>query len=240
MLLVDLGNTRGKLVGVQGDKLLAPVFWDYQQSVLPIVTELNPSSIVIASVAPEPIFQQLLRAANEIGVPLTRVTTQRQAGGITNGYKDYQRLGVDRWLAMIGARQLSQQACIVVDAGTAVTVDVLDDAGQHLGGWILPGLCLMQQALIERSNQLQISEPPHGAGFGVSTSDAIQLGARYAVVGAIEQALRLLSERENEQVATIMVTGGDADMLVPLVTGNSIVVPDLVVRGLYCMAHGRN
>lgn len=240
MLLVDLGNTRGKLVAVQDDKLQPAVIWDYQQSVLPILTELKPSSIAVASVAPEQVLQKLLTAAQKLGAPLLRIETQRKAGGITNAYKEYQRLGVDRWLAMIGARQFTQQACIVVDAGTAVTVDALDGNGQHLGGWILPGLELMQQSLVSRSGALQVAEPPESKGFGTSTSDAIQLGACYAVIGAIEQARQLLVAQSQGSVPDIFITGGDAETLLAFIEVKAEHVADLVFRGLLHLTRSEN
>ena len=95
--------------------------------------------------------------------------------GVTNQYADLQSLGVDRWLAMLAAfRQGGGGACVVVDGGSALTVDVVDGAGLHRGGYIVPGQSMMRDSLVSntRIRLLPPSGPPTkstaGAGALVS------------------------------------------------------------------------
>ena len=74
---------------------------------------------------------------------------------MTSGYRDPERLGVDRWLALIAARERSKQPTVIVDAGSACTIDLLDSEGRHLGGYILPGLTAMGEALVRGTHQIQ-------------------------------------------------------------------------------------
>ncbi|MEQ8952723.1 MAG: type III pantothenate kinase, partial [Gammaproteobacteria bacterium] len=156
-------------------------------------------------------------------------------GPVRNQYADVSRLGVDRWLAMVAAYQRSGSACMIVDAGTALTVDVLNDDGLHLGGYILPGLELMRSSL-EQHTAIRLGDLQQGLSLapGNSTNEAVGNGVNAAVVGAIRQALARLSG-ENDTVK-LYVSGGDAPVLRPLlaaVPGLHVEeVQDLVFEGL--------
>ena len=95
------------------------------------------------------------------------------ACGVTNSYRQPRRLGVDRWVAMIGAWSEFESSCLVVDAGTAVTIDAIDDTGQHLGGQILPGVALMARALA--SNTSDIPDTSRRSARGEGHSPALVL-----------------------------------------------------------------
>lgn len=82
--------------------------------------------------------------------------------GVRNGYADYQRLGMDRWLAIIGAYQLARGACLVLDLGTAITADYVNAAGEHLGGYICPGLPLMRGLLRTHTQRIRYEDPVDG------------------------------------------------------------------------------
>lgn len=161
---------------------------------------------------------------------------EKQACGVTNGYRHPRELGVDRWVAMIGARTTCQTSCVVVDAGTAVTIDVLDDDGQHRGGQIMPGLMLMAEVLAARTNDIvnvsgRVSKGRRGMGlFDNSTVGAISQGVTNAIVGAIERAHRIL--RQEGYDPTIILTGGDAAHFRSLLEDESLYRPYLVLQGL--------
>jgi type III pantothenate kinase len=168
---------------------------------------------------------------------------ERQAFGITSAYRQPRRLGVDRWVAMIGARSEFKGALCVVDAGTAMTIDALDSSGQHLGGQIMPGLELMAVAL-ERDTS-DIGAPSKSAkdmrkGMGMfagSTRQAVQAGSLNAVCGAIERAVRVM--RSAGYRPQIVLTGGDASRILKQLDGKILHRPHLVLQGLAFMLQGR-
>ncbi|ANO50432.1 type III pantothenate kinase [Woeseia oceani] len=162
------------------------------------------------------------------------------AYGVTNSYKQPRRMGVDRWVAMIGAHRMYNTALCVVDAGTAVTIDALDKNGQHLGGQILPGFSLMTSALNSDTSDLPaVKRAPRKAdddlhAFASSTGSAIYNGSLAAVCGAIERALRSL--RSAGYRPKLVLTGGDATRILDELDGAAEHCPNLVLQGLAIMA----
>lgn len=167
--------------------------------------------------------------------PMLAMPASRQAG-ISNGYLEYQRLGMDRWLAVLGASSLSKgRACLVIDFGTAVTADMLSVDGMHLGGYIAPGLTLMRDGLLTQTRRIryvadELSATVAQLSPGRCTADAVERGCQLMLQGfllaQIEQA-RLLLGDEFE----IFVTGGDAPMALAWVPSVRHV-PDLIFTGL--------
>lgn len=165
------------------------------------------------------------------------------ACGVTNSYRQPRRLGVDRWAAMIGAHAQFRKAVCIVDAGTAVTIDALEKSGQHLGGQILPGMRLMTEALTRDTSDLPAVKraPPqaHGAlsGFVNSTGSAIYTGSMAAVCGAIEKAVR--SMRSAGYRPALVLTGGDASRILPVLDTPAEHRPNLVLEGLAIMIESK-
>jgi type III pantothenate kinase len=173
-------------------------------------------------------------------IPVAWQSSVTEACGVTNAYAQPQNLGVDRWAALIAARvRYPNQACIVVDAGTAITVDLLDATGLHLGGVILPGAASMLDTL-NRAEQLfpdasrdlhefAKSVPP----FASSTQDAVLAGIVFAVQGGVKAVIEQQAAQINVKIATlpIILTGGDSTML-NLDSLQTQQVPDLVLEGL--------
>lgn len=157
---------------------------------------------------------------------------QAQAYGVTNAYSDPERLGVDRWLALLAGRARYQQACCVVDCGTAITLDVLDQAGVHQGGLILPGIGLMRQSLQEHTQiNLQQDQANEIALLARDTSDAVQGGTLYAAVALIDRVLQDVRHALGMDLKAL-ITGGDAEQVVPLLAQAFEHAPDLVLQGL--------
>ena len=159
----------------------------------------------------------------------------REACGVQCGYRHPRRLGVDRWVAMIGAWAEIESACVVVDAGTAVTIDVIDDDGQHLGGQIFPGVRLMFEALAASTSDIpavgrQLSPATGLDMFGDSTSKAVQNGAWNAVTGAVDRAITTL--RSNAYDPAMVLTGGDASRMLTALGTEPLHRPHLVLQGL--------
>ncbi|WP_428036927.1 type III pantothenate kinase [Amphritea sp.] len=153
--------------------------------------------------------------------------TSASACGVVNSYADPSRMGVDRWLAILSAWQRSQRACWVVDCGSAITVEQLDDAGQHWGGYIMPGIQLMSRNLL--SNTAEIMVDHSIAGFnatpGVNTTEAVQHGLSLLLLSLAEKVMRQAAGQP------VYVTGGDGELFCSLVEG-AIWCPDLVMDGL--------
>lgn len=153
--------------------------------------------------------------------------------GIRNSYAEPQRMGADRWVAMIAARALIRQTCYVVDCGTAVTIDALAADGRHLGGVIVPGMRLMREALYRDTQQI----PPEAGEprlFGQSTRDCVWGGAAHAVAAAIDGITERMMAVGG--VGTRVLTGGDAEAVLPCLLGRYRLEPDLIFHGLRVIA----
>jgi type III pantothenate kinase len=163
--------------------------------------------------------------------------------GIRTLYQDPSKLGADRWAAIIGARALSNTNTLIVNAGTATTIDLLGGNGVHYGGWILPGLSLMQESLQANTAQLPLairsSAPITQVGFGSNTDEAIIGGCDAAQIGAILRATHLAKEMHHP-VERIWLDGGNAKILMneiekfPGLAGLPIEpIEGLVLRGIW-------
>jgi type III pantothenate kinase len=163
------------------------------------------------------------------------VVSGKQACGVTNSYDHPSRLGVDRWVALIGARhrvlaQGSPRPALVVMVGTAVTVDALDETGRFLGGLILPGFGLMLRALEMGTAGLK-APTGEAVDFPTNTSDALMSGGADAIAGAVERMHRKLLVRTGQEPALIM-TGGAAVKLSPILDLAFETVDTLIFDGL--------
>ncbi len=170
------------------------------------------------------------------GCELQFAESVQQSNGVTNGYQDPTQLGVDRWVAMIGARAEIKTSCVVVDAGTAITIDVLSDDGQHLGGQILPGLKLMSESLSNQTSDVgRVDTIVNSGGQGMdmfanSTDGAVRQGTTNAILGSIERSMRILATAGHEP--TLYLTGGDAPQVLRSFSGEYLHRPHLVLQGL--------
>ncbi len=156
------------------------------------------------------------------------------AAGVRNRYSRPEQLGADRWTALIGARALTQAACMVVDCGTAVTADALSAAGEFLGGVIFPGLNLARASLAQAAPALDVTPGAADTCLARATADAIAAGTRFAIAGAIERVAREFEATLGP--VELIVTGGDAPLVLPLLARPVRHVPDLVLKGLARLA----
>lgn len=162
--------------------------------------------------------------------------SERSGWGVTSGYTQPRRLGVDRWVAMVGAWAEVRSACLVVDAGTALTLDAIDDNGNHLGGQIVPGIATMTDALAAAASDIPRVKPAPGREasdlgmFARNTAAAVREGAHGAAAGAVDRALRALQSNAYEPV--IVLTGGDASRILNALCDTPVHRPHLVLQGL--------
>lgn len=165
--------------------------------------------------------------------------SQRSGFGVTNAYRQARSIGVDRWVAMVGARSEFKTALCVVDVGTAVTIDAIDREGQHLGGQIIPGLALMASALRRDTSDIgaargKTRDPAADSDlFGNTTDRAIHYGAIGAVCGAVERSFKTLKAEGGRP--RIVLTGGDASRILKQLGLPAIHRPNLVLHGLATM-----
>ncbi len=242
LLAIDIGNTRVKWGLFAGDtpeemgtlllpEVPRPESWGQLQRLPP------PERVAIASVGRESGVTTLsdwVRA--QWGCPVLRLKSTAQARGVINGYREPTRLGVDRWAALIAARWLSIKPMVVVDAGSACTIDAMNGTGRHKGGWIAPGLGLMKNALLSGTRGVSTqSLSETSAGWGVETAQAVQGGLEAALAGMIERAIRRLEQEENEPVECV-ISGGDGDRLRSLIEAPCHYDPALVLKGVALLA----
>jgi type III pantothenate kinase len=168
------------------------------------------------------------------GIRIRWIESRPVQCGVRNLYTDAAQLGTDRWAALIGTRATHPGACLVVSAGTAVTVDALTAAGDFLGGLILPGLWLMPDALARDTARLARDTGVY-ADFPRTTADAIASGAIDAVVGAVERFGRRLRVQVGGTVG-LVATGGAIGVLKPHLAPDVRVVENLVLEGLLIIA----
>jgi len=164
------------------------------------------------------------------GLELQRIDTRAVQLGVTNAYKNPTSLGADRWAALIAARARLPGAACVVDCGTALTIDALDQNGVYRGGVILPGLALMRVALL-RTQGVRDLVGDAGSALAQSTADGVAAGTLFGLAGAID---RILDEQAALLGTTpqILITGGDAQPLLALLRHVVQYTPDLVLEGV--------
>lgn len=236
VLLVDVGNSRAKAALWNGHALhvlppslhggdAAAVFTNWHIG--------SPSAVWIAQVmgaASEAPLAAAVQARWRLAPRFAR--SAEFALGLRSGYAEPARLGIDRWLAMLGAWSRHRGALLVVDAGTALTADAVDAQGQHLGGFIAAGLLTAQQAVLGATRfATRDQSAGYHAGLGRDTEDCVRQGALLASLGAIDRAVQ-----EAPPSARRIITGGDAETLLPYLHGSWEYRPQLVLEGLAALA----
>ncbi|MEE4308964.1 pantothenate kinase [Pseudomonas alliivorans] len=159
----------------------------------------------------------------------------RELAGVVNGYEEFERLGLDRWLAFVGAYHGVQKACLVIDLGTAVTSDFVASDGRHLGGFICPGMPLMRDQLRTHTRRIRYDDATARRALtdlvpGRSTAEAVERGCSLMIRGFALTQLEIARGHWGEEFA-VFVTGGDASLIADVLPGARIV-PDLVFVGL--------
>lgn len=248
ILLIDAGNTSLKWGELDGATLRAVGrAFHAGQDMREVATQAwgelpAPERVIVGNVAGERFARSLRgwmkrtwRLVPEFLVP------GACAAGVTNGYKQPDRLGVDRWAALVAARRHTQGPACVIDCGTAITIDVLAADGVHLGGLIVPGLTLMRRSLTDGASDIVVDgeaaliEEGQARLLGNDTATAVAGGGLYAAVALIDRVLVDMRAEAGNDVAALL-TGGDAPTVLPLLAGAVCHRPDLVLEGLGILA----
>jgi type III pantothenate kinase len=230
-LLLDAGNARLKWAVVDDQRWLAQGVAEYSD-LTELAKWLEPvTHACMASVARDADEKQLADMLASRNIVLQRLAVAPQFAGVRNCYQGPARLGVDRWMALIAARERTQTAVLVVSAGTAMTVDALSAQGDFLGGLIVPGLRLMRQALQQGTAGVGEVGAAELEPFPVSTATAVASGTLLALCGAIRlQHARLAAQTGD--VPACLITGGDATALLPVLELTAELVPTLILEGI--------
>lgn len=237
ILAVDAGNSRIKWGLRDGDTWTAvgAVPGGDTAALSRVWQDLpHPAKAVVSNVAGEETRARLSLALAPLCDEVLWASAQSAQCGVANGYRTPSQLGSDRWAALIGTRSLVQGPCLVACAGTAFTADALDADGRFLGGIIVPGLRLMQQALAQNTAALGAVDGVF-APFPDNTADAMRSGALLALAGAVEQMLSQL-EAQTGKCPRCILSGGDAPALLPLLPPSAQQVENLVLEGLIRIA----
>ena len=248
ILELDLGNSRIKWRLVLHDGSIKGQ--GTASDLAEFKTEFHPKSTIthcrICSVRRGEVLNEcVVWLGDAFGLSPQIAKVSSSCGPVSNRYQDPSRLGVDRWLAMLAAYERIQSGCIIIDGGTALTLDILDSEGLHLGGFILPGLSLMARSL-EENTAIRLSTQGHvpSISLGHSTDQAVRNGILAAVIALIEKLHRDQCEK-GENLMRLVLTGGDAVTIsatlehsglhTNAVTGVGVrteIVKDLVLDGL--------
>jgi type III pantothenate kinase len=240
LLAIDAGNTRikwgvhdgrgwvasGMVPTIEAARLMST--WDHA---------LRPARAIASNVAGAQVAASLGEACEKRGMSLQVIRSEARQLGVTNGYREPSQLGADRWAAMVAAHRALAGHKLVVNAGTALTVDALTGDGEFLGGLIVPGPALMRSSLDRGTAGLRLTE---GAfeDFPRSTPDAITSGAIQAGAGAIARLRDAMAARGSAP-ERILLSGGAAAELAPHLPMPFTLRESLVLDGLVLIAGDR-
>lgn len=258
--LIDLGNTRLKWACYENMQMISTGGYTYDIGQFAETCSREwreipkPGKVCVSSDVKTNLSNALTQWIDtHWGAQVHIISPENHAYGVKNAYKNPLQLGSDRWVALVAVKNNIKQAAIIVDCGTAITVDAITESGVHLGGMILPGVRLMRDSLLKGTHKIEtvtnVKEIPL-ASLTNNTLDGIKSGVFTAIVAFInsavdhikstlaDSALRLMtttqssaSQKNNMQIKLI-ITGGDAEILLPLLDKSFIHRPLLVLEGL--------
>jgi len=232
-LCIDAGNSRVKWGwhdGTQWANLAAVSLIEFaaaNHDINPFAaTHEDPERIVISNVAGEGAHQLIVNWTSIFDAAPLWLTGEAERCGVRSRYAQPGKLGADRWAALVAAHALQPGGCLVVNAGTATTVDRLSPEGEFLGGLILPGVDLMRFVLHDHTGRLPMQDGEYRE-CPTNTQDAIESGCRHAQAGAVERMLRLCGPG-----TTCLVSGGAGPSLIERLDVPTRYVENLVLEGL--------
>ncbi len=248
ILLLDAGNSRIKwALAEDGVWLRQGVLDNARAETLRVIfAQLPPPRRILASnVAGQEMVQRLHAACGAWPCPIEFIAAQAEQCGVRNTYERPAQLGSDRWAALIAAWHQQRASCLVVNCGTATTLDALSAEGEFIGGLILPGVDMMRRSLAASAAPLVVAGGDWRE-FLRTTADAVFSGAIQATVGAIRLQFAALAMRGGVNstrslprsglpdfvAARCLLSGGAADSVQPHLDLPLLRVDDLVLRGL--------
>ncbi|WP_266158965.1 type III pantothenate kinase [Dyella silvatica] len=241
-LLLDLGNTRLKWVLHDGSTEVARGAVAWNENVEAVLTEswrelAAPSQILGASVVDAAREAQVAAIVTSRYAQSTYwLRTPTAACGVRSAYAEPERLGIDRFLAMVAAYHGGHAPCVLIGVGTGLTLDALAGDGRHLGGLIAPGPQLMQQSLLGATARVRPERPGLILDVADNTADAVASGCWQAAAALVERFVARMSPKLGGSM-TVSLGGGDAGQLLPLLAFPAQLMPDGVLYGLAVWAN---
>ena len=237
VLAIDAGKTRIKWGVHDGHawSTSGAIDTSRAQSLYESIRDALPVDVAVASNVAGPQVESAIESAcRSGGIPLTFIRGEARRLGVTNGYRDPAQLGPDRWVALVAAHRARAGHKLVVNAGTALTIDALAADGRFLGGLIVPGPALMRRSLDGATAALREAQ---GAvrDFPDNTPDAITTGAILAGAGAVDRLAAAMSARGCPP-GLIILSGGAARELAPALSLPHELHDNLVLDGLQLIA----
>ncbi len=243
-LLIDIGNTRTKWASeidgvLNNHDFLENSVWLKQLEKNSWWPEIGLggisliSQISFACVANEKLVQVLRDYCSRAGINLQRLESASNWNQLVNGYKDHSQMGVDRWLAMVAAWDSCNTACLVIDCGTAITVDAIDSEGKHLGGHIVAGLGILKQSLISETASIFAKQKLQNRQLDLAqnTSEAVEHGSLQMILDYIESSWMRFKDVNPE--GQLFICGGDGALFGELLNYTNSLNKDLVLKGIY-------
>ena len=244
MLLIDVGNSRIKWSVWQNNQMTDNLKFFYgeenlQDLLLKNLANVSRQKVFVCSVANPKIGQIITKWFDSYwGIPAEFVETQRQQLGVVNAYHNEKALGVDRWLGMLAAYQRYKKAVCVIDCGTAVTLDLVNETGQHLGGLIMPGLHMMRQSLLMGAQRID-SLQGEVTVLANNTEDAVIGGCKHLLVSGLHGLYKKYCKQLGSELLCV-VTGGDGESIAKAMDINCHYEEDLILYGLQLVVQARD
>lgn len=230
-LFIDVGNTSIKSASYCPERRSIGIISRHTE-LSELVTSIKAASqVYLSNVAQDDVTESIRVICDQHNVKLLVAKTETRAFGLTNAYATPSNMGVDRWLAMLACMQKTQSnAFLVVDIGTAMTVDAVQN-GQHLGGWIVPGLSLLKQSLFKNTQRVFGDDKKLGlTGFANDTPLCVEHGCTAQILGTLFMAEKEM--KKNTENFEIFLTGGDKKLFLNSNIENIIECENLVLEGL--------
>jgi type III pantothenate kinase len=238
MLLVDIGNSKTKytyfengqfanVLSVANDQFNVDVFRQEAKTM---------TKVLVSNVADQNIAKQIEQYCRESAIDFLEIKSEQQRGAVVSGYEEPESLGVDRWLAILGGQTLyPAQTLLIIDSGTATTVDLLNCDGTHLGGWIMPGIDTLFTSVLSSTKKVDAHYQKTALmAFGTNTDANVNNACWAMTVGAINEAL-VQANKLVKHVDRVILTGGNAQKISTLMLAmeEKLVIEDqLLFHGM--------
>ncbi len=236
IVLIDIGNTRTKYSTVTEGKrtslkavLNKIVCHDFLST-----NFSNAARIIVASVGNDDLIEDISTWCKNNGIVYQKVVSEARKNKVVSAYHVPSQLGVDRWLALVGAAEhFPNKNVLIIDAGTATTIDFLTGKGQHQGGWILAGIDLLVSSVLTETTHVRANDTEkESLAFGINTSENVHNAAWAATVGSVNLAISQV-QRQGFILDEVVITGGNGRMLSTFITHQNKVIDELVFSGLH-------
>lgn len=234
--LVDIGNsrtkfcvvsqqTRGSVQSISNELLSSDYLAKFFDSKI--------DKLIVASVGHTEQVHKIELWCRQGNISYQQVVSEKHRNDVISAYHHPSQLGVDRWLTLLAANVLyPSKNSLIVDAGTATTIDLLAANGKHQGGWILAGIDTLFSCVLDNTSQVKANvDKTASLSFGSSSSENVNNATWAATVGSINLAI-MQSEQQGVAVDEILLTGGNGQILSTLLSQRCTVIEDLVFIGL--------